>query len=292
MKVNKYIDVEKGHEIDIQKDCCDFQEWMNNGKERYLCSKHQDGFYVFLNPIDIENSNEYQDSDPYTVIENYMSDFHQRRINCTIDLISKARGHSKINLLDLGCGQGHITGEIKKNYPEFEISGLDYSLSAIQYANNHFPEIDFIVANAYEPPYVENYFDIVICNNLWEHVPDPLTLLKSIDRIIKPGGYVIISTPSRYRLKNLIRVLIGREIIFMSEHHVTEYSIGQIKELLEFGGYSVNEIYSPPIREKKFVFRIIKAVFKQLLQMIGSHHILEQTVFTLAKKNNESRKEN
>jgi len=88
----------------------------------------------------------------------------------------------------LGCGQGHITHAMYQTRKSSEISGLDYSLSAVEYAHSHFPNIDFIVGDAYDAPYSEEYFDVVVCNNLWEHVPDPLFLLSKVKRLLKPRG--------------------------------------------------------------------------------------------------------
>jgi len=88
---------------------------------------------------------------------------------------------------------------------------------------------------------------LFVCNNLWEHVADPLNLLSEISRITKARGKLCISTPSRYRLHNLVAALRGRPIEFMSEHHVTEYTVGQVKEQLAFGGYKLLKCYSEPI---------------------------------------------
>ncbi|HDL01042.1 MAG TPA: class I SAM-dependent methyltransferase, partial [candidate division Zixibacteria bacterium] len=240
------------------------------------------GFYIFLNPNEIDSSDEYNENDPYTVIENFKSDFHQRRLNCTIELIKKSK--SSKNLLDLGCGQGHFTDKIKKEFSNYNVFGLDYSISAIEYADTNFKNIDFVVANAYNPPYCDEYFDIIILNNIWEHVPDPLNLLQSINRIIKPNGQLVISTPSRYRFINLIKASLGKEISFMSKLHVTEYTVGQIKEQLKFGGYKVNKVYSPSIKEGRLIYRVLKSIISIILKTVKSHHILEATVFYSANK--------
>lgn len=187
-------------------------------------------------------------------------------------------------ILDLGCGQGHITYEILQAFPDAEISGLDYSISAIDYAVDHFSGIDFAVGNAYECPYTQYYFNIVVCNNLWEHIPDPLLLLSRITGILKHSGFIVISTPSRYRLENLVSVLRGKSVSFMSEHHVTEYSVGQVVEQLKYGGYQVNKIFSKPIKMRNPKSQIVKALFSMLVSIVGSHHQLESTVFYLAQQ--------
>lgn len=282
--MSKYYNIKKQAIIDLPKEACDLETWNNNNTDNYSCCKHPNGFYVFLNPDEIKKSDEYKDNDPYTVIENLNSDFHQRRLNCTIELIRDLNTEQNLKLLDLGCGQGHFTYKIKRQFPNYDVFGLDYSITAIDYANSSFKGINFIVANAYYPPYNNEYFDIIVCNNLWEHVPDPLSLLHAISRILKPNGLLIISTPSRYRLVNLIKVCLGKDISLISDLHVTEYTVGQIIEQFKFGGYKMKKIYSPAIKERRLILRIIKSLLFLVLKAIKSHHILEATVFYSANK--------
>ena len=288
MKSQKYYDHHNDQPIDLDKDGCSLSNW----REQYRQARfaiHPKGFLIFLSPDELEACDEYSDSDPYAFETNLDSEFHKRRIDCTLELIKDAlqaiQGMPRI--LDLGCGQGHITARIQKEYPEAEISGLDYSISAIEYAVDHFPQIAFDVANAYKLPYTSSYFDVVVCNNLWEHVPDPLSLLQSISRVIKPRGFLVISTPSRYRLENLIRVIRGKPVTFMSKHHVTEYSVGQVIEQCKYGGFMVTRVFSKPIKISSTKARVAYTLFSWALAFTGSHHQLEGTVFYLAQKSEE-----
>lgn len=281
IKNKKYYNIKKQSLINLRKESCDFETWNKNYSSEHSCCIHKNGFYIFLSPDEIISSDEYKDNDPYTVSN---SEFHKRRLYSTIELIKDFDGKNKTKLLDLGCGQGYFTNEYKKQFPKFDVFGLDYSISAIDYANTNFKEIDFVVANAYYPPYPDEYFDVVVCNNLWEHVPDPLFLLNAISRILKLNGLLIISTPSRYRLINIIRSCLGKNIVFMSNLHVTEYTVGQIIEQLKYGGYKIDRIYSPRIKEGGLIFWIIKFIFSIVLKAIKSHHVLEATVFYSARK--------
>ncbi|MGB0887513.1 MAG: class I SAM-dependent methyltransferase [Vicingaceae bacterium] len=281
--MNLFYSTTKKNLIDLENNCCSFDEWMKD-KGANDCCKHENGFYIFLNPEEIESSDEYKNNDPYVVMDQLESDFQQRRLKSTIDLIPAAAKNQSLRLLDIGCGEGHFTDVIKKEFPKFEVHGLDYSVSAIDYAHKTFSEINFITANAYHPPYQNEYFDIVVCNNLWEHVPDPLQMLRAMKRVLKPNGLLIVSTPSRYRFSNLIKALGGQKIEFMSTYHVTEYTIGQVKEQLKWEGFTTEKVYSPPIPASNFIFTIIKSIMRMVLKLLNSHHVLESTVFYAAKK--------
>jgi len=207
----------------------------------------------------------------------------------TVDLVREAVSFIQgcPQILDLGCGQGHITDKMRQALYSAEFTGLDYSISAIDYAHEHYPGIDFAVGDAYENPYALKFFDVVVCNNLWEHVPDPLFLLSRIDWILKPGGFIIVSTPSRYRLRNLFRVLIGKPVSFMSHHHVTEYSVGQVIEQLRYRRFKLRKISSRPIPSGSLKEELSRRIIMKLISMVGSHHQLEATVFYLAQKSDD-----
>jgi ubiquinone/menaquinone biosynthesis C-methylase UbiE len=83
---------------------------------------------------------------------------------------------------------GFITGAVKETLPATRVYGLDYSLRAIEYAARRFRNVEFVVADAYSSPFAPASFDVVICNNIWEHVDDPLAMLTSVRRILKSRG--------------------------------------------------------------------------------------------------------
>ena len=285
MTKEKYYDWSGGRMLDPQKDGCDYKEWAVKF-EAFPFAVHPKGFLVFLPPGELDASDEYKESDPYKMMSGLETDFHQRRIQCTLELIKSVvpEKGKDVEVLDLGCGQGHVTARIKQAFPMTNVSGLDYSISAIGYAAEAFNDIDFIVGNALDPPYSEGYFDVIICNNLWEHVPYPLLLLERIRRIMKVGGHLVISTPSRYRMDNLIRMLRGKPVTLMSKLHVTEYSVGQVIEQLEFGRFEVIRTYSKPTKPGSLLYRLAMSIVRLFLKIIRSHHNLESTVFFLARK--------
>jgi 2-polyprenyl-3-methyl-5-hydroxy-6-metoxy-1,4-benzoquinol methylase len=246
---------------------------------------HPGGFRVFLSPEEIDRRDEYRESDPHTFDARRDSAFHRWRIACTLGMVGKAVNElgAAAKVLDVGCGQGHITARIKHAHPDAEVLALDHSVAAIEYATDHFPGIDFAVGDAFDCPYQHNYFDVVVCNNVWEHVPAPLHLLTEIKRVTRPGGFAIISTPSRYRLANLIRVLLGKQVDFASKHHVTEYSVGQVLEHLEYGGFDAVSVSSQPVVKTSLKSKLASVIFSRAISITGSHHQLGETAFYLCR---------
>lgn len=282
--MGKYFYQINGDTINKGQKVCSYDQWVNGNSVDFDCCIHQKGYLIFLKPDLIDLHDEYRGVDPYSTNSNINSPFHQRRIKCTIDLIKKHVTRKNPRILDLCCGQGFITNNIKLNYKESEVFGLDHSISAIDYASTNFKGINFLVADAYSSPFDDDFFDVVVCNNFFEHVPDPIIFIESVKRILSTNGLFIISTPSRYRLVNLIKILIGRRVSLISKHHVTEYSVGQVKEMFNFSDIDVVEVYSTPIKEKRLIYRIVKFIISRVIKIIGSHHSLEATVFFAATK--------
>jgi len=290
----KYYDWRRDRPIDLERDGCPLAEWRERGGE---CSfaVHESGFRVFVGAAALAGADEYREGDPYTVAEHKDSEFHARRIQCTLDLIASALGSEPptSRILDVACGEGHITAAIQKRFPKAEVSGFDYSISAITRAHRQYDGIAFDVADAYQPPFAPSYFDVIVCNNIWEHVGDPLRLLGVLYAVVRPGGHLVISTPSRYRLGNALRVLLGKPIQFMSPAHVTEYTVGQVEEQLRYGGFDVVATESPPLSSipgtpvQKFVRSIIAPLLRLGTRLLGSHHSWEATVFFLARKRDQ-----
>ncbi|MCK5018419.1 MAG: class I SAM-dependent methyltransferase, partial [Candidatus Peribacteraceae bacterium] len=185
---------------------------------------------------------------------------------------------------------GHITSKVKESFPNVEFSGIDVSLSAIEYAHQKYKGIDFIVGNAYDPPYSKAFFDIIICNNTWEHITDPVKMLLNLRKILKDDGKVIMSTPSRYRVMNLVKSMGGKKVS-ITKYHVTEYTVGQVIEQFGFAGFSVKKIQGSHVKgqggsffTRIFIHKLVKPIGKVFLNILGSHHILDSTAFYLAHK--------
>jgi 2-polyprenyl-3-methyl-5-hydroxy-6-metoxy-1,4-benzoquinol methylase len=282
---NKYYDYTNYCFIVPKTDGCKLNEW-EALSETVPCTIHPKGFPIFLSPDKLATSDEYLDFDPYAVELNIESEFQKRRAECTIQLVTdaSAEGQKHLKILDVGCGQGHITNKVRQSIPNAEISAIDCSLSAICYSIDHFQDIDFVVGDAFDLPYSVEYFDLIICNNLWEHVPDPLLLLSKMKSVLKNNGSIIVSTPSRYRLGNLLGIIRGKPIDFMSKNHVTEYTVGQITEQFNFSGFKIRKILSKPDKGLDLKHRILRYLFSVLIVLTRSKHQLDSTVFYWAQK--------
>ena len=136
LRAGKYYDQQENRTL-RPEDGCPFEEWLQ-GSSNAKFAVHPKGFLVFLKPREIEKDDEYRQGDPY----GFMSEagqarsFHRRRLTYTVRLLQKVlQGHGqRYRILDLGCGRGHIIAEILQSLPAAEMSGLDFSISAVEAA--------------------------------------------------------------------------------------------------------------------------------------------------------------
>jgi len=121
-----------------------------------------------------------------------------------VHLVAK-KACGRLKILDVGCGTGNLSQDIKRS-TKLEVYGVEIDKESAREAKK---KIDVIIADAQSLPFRKNVFDIVVSNQVIEHVIDVDSFLMEINRVLKSGGSLIISTPNLCALHNRILVLLG-----------------------------------------------------------------------------------
>lgn len=98
-------------------------------------------------------------------------------------------------VLDVGCGGGSL-GRLKPS-AAIEVHGVDHDAGAVERAGLH----EIAVTADLESgvlPYADGRFDAVVAKDVLEHLRAPWLLAAEIQRVLRPGGAVIISVPMEY----------------------------------------------------------------------------------------------
>ena len=98
-------------------------------------------------------------------------------------------------ILDGGCAFGYGTIHFQK--PGAQIWGVDPNADFITIARKRYPQLTFEVCGLEQTPFTNEFFDVIILNDVLEHVIDERKALNEMFRILRPGGSFIISTPHR-----------------------------------------------------------------------------------------------
>lgn len=110
-----------------------------------------------------------------------------------------------MKVLDLGCGEGrHVHGV--HMIEGVDCVGLDIDLPSLEKARDGLDYLDtlveptsgltsFIKGSAYEVPFPDNSFDVLICSEVLEHLEAYPKVLDEMRRVLKPGGKLCVTVP-------------------------------------------------------------------------------------------------
>jgi glycosyltransferase involved in cell wall biosynthesis/SAM-dependent methyltransferase len=123
-------------------------------------------------------------------------------------------------------------------------------------------EIDLFNAELDTFPYPKAHFKVVLCCELLEHLPnDPMFMMGEINRILKPGGSLVLTTPNIASLRSIAAVLQGFHPQLFSTYlrpkegetdarHHREYTCLEIRQLFENSGFEVTLLETGPFRDE------------------------------------------
>ncbi len=122
--------------------------------------------------------------------------------------------------------------------------------------------VDYFDAEKHRFPYDDASFSTVLCCELIEHLfEDPMFMMSEINRILKPGGHVVLTTPNIASMRALSAVLNGYHPGFFpsyikpcGEHndhprHNREYTADDIHHLMEAAGFAVVRLETGEFRD-------------------------------------------
>lgn len=126
--------------------------------------------------------------------------------------IQKYVALTNLSVLDVGCGGGVLSEGLARNGAN--VTGLDVEPDAIATAKEHAEKNGLQIKYVSKP--IEDYdassFDIITCMEMLEHVSDPQLVIEHCARLLKPGGYVFLSTINR-TAKAYASVIVAAEYI-------------------------------------------------------------------------------
>ncbi len=192
---------------------------------------------------------------------------HQTRLEKTLAITPS--GGETDRILEMGAYL-QITPALKSKLGYGEVRGCYFGPSGetkqrmvtSETGDSFTCEIDLFDAESDAFPYPDAHFKTVLCCELLEHLPtDPMHMMGEINRILQPGGYLVLTTPNIASLRSIAAVLQGFHPQLFSTYlrpkdgetdarHHREYTPAEIRQLLENSGFEVTLLETGPFREE------------------------------------------
>ena len=200
------------------------------------------------------------------------------RFNVVIQLLRDIKAKS---LLDLGCGSGNLTLRIAQVIEANEVYGIDIDDEALRKAKiKGIKTIKVDLSKEYIPLPNES-IDIVTALEVIEHLLNPDHMIKEAHRVLKKGGYFLVTTPNLASWINRIIMLLGyqpcnaevsteilagvpwRAYSFTKpSRHIRPFTLRALIELLRYHGFKVVKVKGAPgVYPKHKVFQLLDKLF-------------------------------
>ena len=129
-----------------------------------------------------------------------------------LDFINQQIDLSKRRVLDVGCGGGILCEAMSKQGAE--VTGIDAEAEAIDVATQHARENNLSIEYLCTPieSFERNCFDVVTCMEMLEHVQNPELVIQHCKRLLKPDGFLFLSTINR-TVKSYLSVVVAAEYV-------------------------------------------------------------------------------
>ncbi len=97
-------------------------------------------------------------------------------------------------VLDLGCGDGRFSAFVG----EFsDVDAIDLSVAAVKEAQVLYPHVNFFQGSAVDYNFEVEKYDVIISQEVIEHIEDQKKYIEVCAKTLKRGGYLIITTPNK-----------------------------------------------------------------------------------------------
>lgn len=175
-------------------------------------------------------------------------------------------GARSISVLDIGVGSGRDLMNVKERFRKTEVMlyGVDSYIPNVKRAQEMGIETHYLDIERQQLPFLNNFFDIVIANQIIEHTKEIFFIFSEISRVIKHDGALIVGVPNLTSLHNRVMLLLGEQppCIEVLGPHVRAYTKKALKKFIEADNYfEVLEVkgsnfYPFPVKISPYISRI------------------------------------
>jgi SAM-dependent methyltransferase len=140
-----------------------------------------------------------------------------------------ARGPRPV-ILEVGCSSGFLLEDLRRELPHAFLIGSDYVRGPLDELARRVPDIPLLQFDLVRCPLPDGCVDVVVLLNVLEHIEDDTGAVRQLQRILRPGGAVVVEVPAGPELYDVYdKVLM----------HYRRYRLSGLCRLLETSGFRV-----------------------------------------------------
>ena len=177
------------------------------------------------------------------------------------------------DILEVGGGQAGLTASL---YPHAQITNLDLNLQYAQAHCNQQERVRFICGDATDLPFESQSFDAVTLFDVLEHISEHKKAVLEVLRVLRPGGFLLISTPNenwRFPYYRFMKSICPSDTEIMAEwgHVRRGYTLEDLKELIDLPSLCYATFINPlTVICHDFAFSRLSPILREFFCMILS----------------------
>lgn len=140
-------------------------------------------------------------------------------------------------VLEVGCGDASFTRSLAEYSPN--VTAVDISAAQVEKNARAYPEIRFLQHDVAQPfPFASNSFQVIWCSEVLEHLFDPGFALGEMQRVLAPGGQLLVTVPYHGLLKDVgIALFKWDEHFTPSNPHIRFFTRNTLSKLATDAGF-------------------------------------------------------
>lgn len=179
-------------------------------------------------------------TDPDGKIRDRLTNFERVKfIKNNRALIKDIKNFNPKNILDIGCGPGFLLSALDKN--KYNLYGIENDINATEYAKRYATIVRHNLNRKLLLTKLK--FDLIIINQVIEHVKKPENLIKIVKKNLKKRGILIIGTPDFDCL--MARLYLNKFRMLHDKTHVSLFSRDSLSRFLNYMGFEIIKIDYP-----------------------------------------------
>lgn len=158
------------------------------------------------------------------------------------------------DIIDLGTADGRMIHSVKMEFPEAHCVGVEFNQELVDFGRSHFPEIEIVQGDVQALDFSDKSFDVALLTAVIEHVPAPEKVMCEANRILRPGGILVLTSPDPFW--EYLATKVGH---LKDGQHNKVMNIDELSSLIQQHGFTI-------LKTKKFMLSPVGMPFEFFIE--------------------------